>query len=162
MRYQPRPVMAPNGHTDSGVKLEGRPLWHGLYARFGKPRNLNHLTGSVWVSPSKVFLVGRKLLGMFGVGYRRAFLGVLVSGPYEETVFSKTGDDVPADVSRLVVAARLVLDAGHVGEEFAELDAAAEAFAARVLWDDEPDDGAGHVTASNADASQAPGSAKDQ
>jgi len=26
MAYQPRPVMAPNGHTDSGVKLEAAPI----------------------------------------------------------------------------------------------------------------------------------------
>ena len=46
---------------------------------------------------------------------------------------------VPDDVRRLVIAARLVAQAAHVATvEIDELDKAAEAFADRVPWDDEP------------------------
>lgn len=46
---------------------------------------------------------------------------------------------LPADVVRLVIAARHVAFEDHPGkEELRELDAASEAFAARVPWDDEP------------------------
>jgi hypothetical protein len=46
---------------------------------------------------------------------------------------------VPADVRRLVIAARMVAyEAPATHEALVELEQAAEAFAARVPWDDEP------------------------
>lgn len=47
-------------------------------------------------------------------------------------------DVVPADVRRLVVAARKVAFEDQSREALKELDAASEAFADRVPWDDEP------------------------
>lgn len=46
---------------------------------------------------------------------------------------------VPADVARLVVAARVVAFGGASPASIRELDAASEAFADRVCWDDEPE-----------------------
>lgn len=46
--------------------------------------------------------------------------------------------DLPADVRRLVIAARVVAFEDVGMEAMAELDAASEAFADRVKWDDEP------------------------
>jgi hypothetical protein len=45
---------------------------------------------------------------------------------------------VPADVRRLVIAARKVAFDDPVVEDFKELDAASEAFASRVPWEDAP------------------------
>lgn len=47
---------------------------------------------------------------------------------------------VPADVARLVVAARHVAYDVATTDELRELDQASEAFASRVPWDDEPAD----------------------
>lgn len=47
---------------------------------------------------------------------------------------------VPADVARLVVAARKVAFEDPSQEQLRELDIASEAFASRVPWDDEPAD----------------------
>lgn len=46
---------------------------------------------------------------------------------------------LPPDVIELVVAARIVAHEDQGPEALRRLDAAAEAFAARVPWDDEPD-----------------------
>lgn len=50
------------------------------------------------------------------------------------------GDDVPSDVAALVVAARLCMDEDYDAASRRRLDQAAEAFASRVAWDDEPDE----------------------
>lgn len=42
MRYQPRPVMAPNGHPDSSVKLEGEPLRVRSWRAFGNVVEIKH------------------------------------------------------------------------------------------------------------------------
>lgn len=47
--------------------------------------------------------------------------------------------EITDDVRRLVIAARCVLDMGGMDEEHRELDKAAEAFASRVGWDDQPE-----------------------
>ena len=47
---------------------------------------------------------------------------------------------LPADVRRLVIAARVVTDAGVVMPEDGELLDAVEAFSSRVPYDDEPED----------------------
>ncbi len=47
--------------------------------------------------------------------------------------------EVPDDVARLVVAARIVAYENQRPESLKELDEAAEAFAARVPWEGEPD-----------------------
>jgi hypothetical protein len=49
-------------------------------------------------------------------------------------------NELPSDVRRLVIAARNVAFSDCSGEELTELDAASEAFADRVPWDDEPDE----------------------
>lgn len=57
-----------------------------------------------------------------------------------------SGPDLPADIVRLVIAARIVafeFDELFAGDSMAraardELDKASEAFADRVPWDDEP------------------------
>jgi hypothetical protein len=46
-------------------------------------------------------------------------------------------DPLPADVRRLVIAARRAFDLGYSDEEFHELDQALEAFSARVPYDPE-------------------------
>jgi hypothetical protein len=46
---------------------------------------------------------------------------------------------LPDDVVRLVIAARGVAYYGPAADTMQELDQAAEAFAVRVPWDDEPD-----------------------
>ena len=46
---------------------------------------------------------------------------------------------LPSDVTRLVIAARLVADDGANAESMRELDQAAEAFASRVSWENEDD-----------------------
>lgn len=52
---------------------------------------------------------------------------------------ARTEGEVPSDVIRLVVAARHVaFDAHPSADALRELDAASEAFADRVSWDDEP------------------------
>lgn len=53
--------------------------------------------------------------------------------------FARLRMQVPTDVVRLVVAARDVVH-GDALTEHRELDAASEAFASRVPWDDEPED----------------------
>jgi len=50
------------------------------------------------------------------------------------------GGGVPADVARLVVAARRVAFENPSQSELRELDIASEAFASRVPWDDAPDE----------------------
>lgn len=50
------------------------------------------------------------------------------------------GGGLPADVMRLVVAARRVAYEGAAEDDLRALDIAAEAFASRVPWDDEPDE----------------------
>lgn len=50
---------------------------------------------------------------------------------------SQTVMILPSDVIRLVIAAREVLDVGHTGAEFTELDEAVEAFSERVPYEDE-------------------------
>lgn len=50
------------------------------------------------------------------------------------------GDGLPADVVRLVIAARRVAYEGAAEDDLRALDIAAEAFASRVPWDDEPDE----------------------
>lgn len=50
-----------------------------------------------------------------------------------------TTDVLPSDVRRLVIAARVVAFEGQSPTALKELDAASEAFADRVPWDDEPD-----------------------
>ena len=50
------------------------------------------------------------------------------------------GGGVPADVARLVVAARRVAFENPSQAELRELDIASEAFASRVPWDDAPDE----------------------
>lgn len=50
--------------------------------------------------------------------------------------------DLPDDVRRLVIAARDVAYSDPVPETMRELDKAAEAFAERIPWDDEPDNSA--------------------
>jgi hypothetical protein len=48
-------------------------------------------------------------------------------------------ESVPSDVRRLVIAARIVAFEDDTSPEaIKELDAASEAFADRVPWDDEP------------------------
>lgn len=47
--------------------------------------------------------------------------------------------DLPKDVIRLVIAARLVAYGEPDSQAIKELDDAAEAFADRVPWDDEPE-----------------------
>ena len=47
-------------------------------------------------------------------------------------------DEVPEDVCRLVIAARETAYGDQERETLDELDKAAEAFASRVPWDDEP------------------------
>jgi len=47
--------------------------------------------------------------------------------------------EVPQDVIRLVMAARIVAFEDQSREAMKELAAASEAFASRVPWDDEPD-----------------------
>lgn len=48
--------------------------------------------------------------------------------------------ELDADVRRLVIAARLACEAAHIATvEIDELDKAAEAFASRVAWEDEPE-----------------------
>ena len=47
---------------------------------------------------------------------------------------------VPADVRRLVIASRRVAFETQDREAIKELDAASEAFADRVPWDDEPEE----------------------
>lgn len=42
------------------------------------------------------------------------------------------------DVIALIIAAREVLDAGHMGEEFEQLDRAVEAFSERVAYENDP------------------------
>ena len=49
-----------------------------------------------------------------------------------------TEPSLPADVVRLVVAARIVAFEDQSPEALAELDQASEAFADRVPWEDEP------------------------
>lgn len=50
------------------------------------------------------------------------------------------GGGLPADVVRLVIAARRVAYEGAAEDDLRALDIAAEAFASRVPWDDEPDE----------------------
>lgn len=50
-----------------------------------------------------------------------------------------TRDDVLADVVRLVIASRRVAFEDRSPEAIKELDVASEAFADRVLWEDEPE-----------------------
>ena len=50
--------------------------------------------------------------------------------------------DLPADVVRLVIAARKIAFEDYDDTDIKELDAASEAFASRVPWEDEPEDGA--------------------
>lgn len=57
--------------------------------------------------------------------------------------------NLPADVIRLVCAAREVAFIGTTSEALKELDAASEAFADRVEWEDEPEDDDSPFTASN-------------
>ena len=53
----------------------------------------------------------------------------------------REAEAVPPDVARLVIAARLVaIEDDTSPEAIKELDAASEAFADRVPWDDEPSD----------------------
>lgn len=53
----------------------------------------------------------------------------------------KTADfAIPADVVRLVIAARIVAHEDKSPEAIKELDEASEAFADRVPWDDEPEE----------------------
>ena len=47
-------------------------------------------------------------------------------------------DPIPDDVRRLVIAARVVAFQDQGREAMKELDAASEAFADRIQWDDEP------------------------
>jgi hypothetical protein len=51
-------------------------------------------------------------------------------------------DSLPADVRRLVIAARRVAFEDRDAETLRELDQASEAFADRVAWDDAPERGA--------------------
>lgn len=51
---------------------------------------------------------------------------------------SSNPGELPADVVRLVIAARKVAFGDHPAEAIDELDHASEAFASRVPWDDEP------------------------
>lgn len=48
---------------------------------------------------------------------------------------------LPADVRRLIIAARIVAFEDQSVEALRELDQASEAFADRVPWDDEPEEG---------------------
>lgn len=48
--------------------------------------------------------------------------------------------DLPADVRRLVIAARQVAFEGATPDVLRELAHASEAFADRVPWDEEPED----------------------
>jgi hypothetical protein len=50
---------------------------------------------------------------------------------------SVASNSLPADVRRLVIAARRAFDLGHNDEEFHELDQALEAFSDRVPYDPE-------------------------
>lgn len=45
---------------------------------------------------------------------------------------------IPPDVVALVIAARLAVESDGSKKELLALDQAAEAFASRVLWEDEP------------------------
>lgn len=60
--------------------------------------------------------------------------------PFPQT--TPATQQVPADVARLVVAAREAVFEDPSPERTAELNAASEAFADRVPWDDEPEDAA--------------------
>lgn len=51
-----------------------------------------------------------------------------------------SGGGLPADVVRLVIAARMVAFDRVSAATIAELDAASEAFASRVPWDNAPDE----------------------
>lgn len=51
-----------------------------------------------------------------------------------------TDFSLPADVVRLVIAARVVAFTDQGPEAIKELDKASEAFADRVPWDDEPEE----------------------
>jgi hypothetical protein len=49
-------------------------------------------------------------------------------------------EPLPPDVVRLVIAARIVAFEDQGPEAIKELDAASEAFADRVPWEDEPEE----------------------
>lgn len=51
-----------------------------------------------------------------------------------------TAGHLPDDVRRLVIAARIVAFESQDDEAIKELDAASEAFAARIPWEDEPEE----------------------
>lgn len=76
----------------------------------------------------------------------KAFLTVDVSSLAESALTAAPasplpeGGGVPADVARLVVAARKVAFENPSQAELRELDIASEAFASRVPWDDAPDE----------------------
>lgn len=54
---------------------------------------------------------------------------------------TKLDPTLPDDVVRLIIAARVVAFSDQKMEAMKELDAASEAFADRVPWEDEPSDG---------------------
>lgn len=56
-----------------------------------------------------------------------------------DVILSRIQSQVPDDVARLVVAARIVAHESQDADALRELDEASEAFADRVWWEGEPD-----------------------
>ena len=61
-----------------------------MYFRWGAPKNIKHLTHSVWKIPNgTIVLVGEKLKKMYGVGFSNIFFGIIVSDEYGITEYEK-------------------------------------------------------------------------
>lgn len=95
------------------------------------------------MSPDRVFSLNIAWHRLHAIGFidRTDGLAIITEKgqAYVRTALSQPAPEgtVPADVARLVVAARLAVESGD-DDRIAALDEAAEAFAGRVSWDDEP------------------------
>lgn len=60
-----------------------------LWFRWGAPRQVKHMTHSVWATPETIYLVGCHVRGMYGVGFGDHFFGVVLCDAHDAMAFEQ-------------------------------------------------------------------------